>query len=151
MAKKIRVKWADVPAEHDYPAAGSYLGLLAPADTVAALTSQLSQAQTVRKHAKDILRAAGLPLLPADDPEVAKDLRKVANGEPLSPILLVRGDLAAGHHLQVADGYHRVCASYHLSEDTEIPCRIAGLQPPARTTAQVRTPGRARQQSGPAR
>ena len=151
MARKTRVKWADVPAEHDYPAAASYLRLLAAADTVEALTTQLSQVQTVQQHAKDILRAAGLPLLPADDPEVAKDLQKVASGVPLSPILLVRGDLAAGHHLQVADGYHRVCASYHLSEDTEIPCRIAALQPPAKASAPARTPGRIRQQSRPAR
>ena len=77
--------------------------------------------------AKDILRAAGLPLLAVDDPEVATDVKKVAKGQPLSPVLLVRGDLAAGRPLQIADGYHRVCASYHLSEDTEIPCRIADI------------------------
>jgi hypothetical protein len=75
----------------------------------------------------DILRAAGLPLLAGDDPEVVKDVKKVASGEPLSPILLVRGDLAAGRPLQIADGYHRVCASYHLGEDTETPCRIADV------------------------
>lgn len=34
---------------------------------------------------------------------------------------------AAGFPLQIADGYHRVCASYHLNEDTEIPCRIADI------------------------
>ena len=67
-----------------------------------------------------------------DDPEVAKDVKKVAKGQPLSPILLVRGDLAAGRALQIADGYHRVCASYHLSEDTEIPCRIADIPAAAR-------------------
>ncbi len=90
-----------------------------------ALASLLSQAPTVTQAAKDILRAAGLPLLPVDDPEVAKDVKKVAAGQALSPVLLVRGDLAAGRPLQIADGYHRVCASYHLNEDTEIPCRIA--------------------------
>jgi hypothetical protein len=58
---------------------------------------------------KDILRAARLPLLHAADPEVAKDLRRVAKGTALSPILLVRGDLAAGLPLQIADGYHGVC------------------------------------------
>jgi len=42
-------------------------------------------------------------------------------------VLLVRGDLRTGVALQIADGYHRVCASYHLSEDTEIPCRIIDL------------------------
>jgi len=35
--------------------------------------------------------------------------------------LLVRTD----HKLVIADGYHRVCAIYYLSEDLEIPCRIA--------------------------
>ena len=29
--------------------------------------------------------------------------------------------------LQIADGYHRVCASYHLGENNDIPCRIAEL------------------------
>jgi hypothetical protein len=27
--------------------------------------------------------------------------------------------------LTVADGFHRICASYHLDEDADIPCRIA--------------------------
>jgi hypothetical protein len=27
--------------------------------------------------------------------------------------------------LTIADGYHRICASYHLDEDADIPCRIA--------------------------
>jgi hypothetical protein len=127
MAKKGKLRWADAPAAQDYPAAGSYLRLLAPPAKVEVLAEMLSKAPTVTQAAKDILRAAGLPLLAADDPEVVKDVKKVARGEPLSPILLVRGDLAAGRPLQIADGYHRVCASYHLGEDTEIPCRIADL------------------------
>src|SRR5450759_2975157 len=119
MAKKGKLSWSDAPAALDYPEAGSYLRLLALPDTVEALASMLSQAPTVTQAAKDILRAAGLPLLAVDDPEVAKDVKKVAKGQPRSPVLLVRGDLAAGRPLQIADGYHRVCASYHLSEDTE--------------------------------
>lgn len=46
-------------------------------------------------------------------------------GEHFAPVLLVRGDLLAGRPLVVADGYHRICASYHVNEDTAIPCRIA--------------------------
>jgi len=45
-------------------------------------------------------------------------------------VLLVRGDLALGLALQIADGYHRVCASYHTDENTDIPCRIVGLADP---------------------
>jgi len=34
-------------------------------------------------------------------------------------VLLVRGQ-----PLLVADGYHRVCASYHLDENADIPSRV---------------------------
>ena len=128
MTKATIVKWAEAPAEHDYPAAASYLRLLAPAADVETLTALLAEAPVVRQHAKDLLRAARLPLLPADDPEVRKVLKKVAHGRRLSPILLVRGDLRSSQPLQIADGYHRVCAGYHLGEDTEIPCRL--VEPP---------------------
>ena len=127
MAKAPKLTWDQAPAAHDYPAAASYLGLVARTTQVEVLTALLSQAPTVHQHAKDILRAARLPLLAADDPEVAKDLKRVRKGVELSPVLLVRGDLAAGVLLQIADGYHRVCASYHLDEDADVPCRIVEL------------------------
>jgi hypothetical protein len=59
---------------------------------------------------------------------VAKDQKKVAKGELLSPVLLVRGQAAAGVALIVADGHHRICASYLLGLDADIPCRI--VDPP---------------------
>ena len=112
--------WKDEPEEQDYPAARSYLSLLLPpAEAKKTAKALAAEPEAARYKAKDILRAAGLPLLPLDDPEVAKDLAKVKAGTRLSPVLLVRGD-----PLWVADGYHRICASYHLDEDAEIPCRI---------------------------
>jgi hypothetical protein len=42
-------------------------------------------------------------------------------------VLLVRGQLTSEVPLTIADGYHRICASYHLDEDADIPCRIADL------------------------
>jgi hypothetical protein len=126
-SKQKIVTWACAPDEHDYPAAESYLRLIAGADLVGVCSSLLSQAATVTQQAKDILRAARLPLLPADHPHVAKDLKKVARGTPLSPILLIRGDITTGRAAQIADGYHRVCASYHLDENTDIPCRLVSL------------------------
>lgn len=126
-SKNTTVTWTSDPAEHDYPAAESFLRLVAAADVIKVCTALLSQATTVHQHAKDILRAAGLPLLAADDPEVAKALKAVAKGTALSPILLIGGDIGTGRALQIADGYHRVCASYHVSEDTEIPCRLIRL------------------------
>lgn len=119
--------WLDDPEDHDYPAAASYLSLLAGHRAVAAVVQALREAPTVHHAAKDILRASRLPLLGADNVHVAKDLAKVHDGKPLSPVLLVAGDLASGRALQVADGYHRVCASHHLDEDVPVPCRIVGL------------------------
>jgi hypothetical protein len=43
--------------------------------------------------------------------------------------LLCRGMLRPEVPLSVADGYHRICAGYHLDEDADIPCRIADLTP----------------------
>jgi hypothetical protein len=126
-SKPSSVTWTANPAEHDYPAAESFLRLIANQDQIAACIKLLSDAPTVHQHAKDVLRAAGLPLLPSDDPEVARDLKNVTKGVALSPILLVAGDIGTGRALQIADGYHRVCASYHVDENTDIPCRLASL------------------------
>jgi hypothetical protein len=119
------VKWLEEPEAHDFPAAGDYLALLADADTVNELTEKLKAGTIAHKKAKDILRAAQLRLLPVDNPHVANDLSKIKKGQPLSPILLVRGDFFKGVPLQIADGYHRVCASYHTDENTDIPVVIA--------------------------
>lgn len=69
-----------------------------------------------------------MPLLPTDNPHVTSDLAKVAKGKALSPVLLVRGNLLAGIPLQIADGYHRVCASYYTDENTDIPVKIVAAE-----------------------
>ena len=120
-------KWLDEPQKHDYPAAASYLSLIAGPKAVRRAVKALEQADTVSFKAKDLLRAAGLPLLPADDPDVAKELGRVRAGTPLSPCLVIRGSKKAGTAARIADGYHRICASYHLSEDTVVSARIAGF------------------------
>jgi hypothetical protein len=122
--------WASEPEAHDFPAAAVYLSLLLGPGLVEAVVDELRRAPTIRHRANDLLRASALALLPADDPSVVRDLKKVKQGSRLSPVLLVRGVLAAGRHLTIADGYHRICASYHLDEDAAIPCRLADLPLP---------------------
>jgi hypothetical protein len=124
-ADDTAVCWLDAPEDHDYPAAASYLALLGSPDTVEGLVDALRAAGPVTFKAKDILRASRLPLLGDDNPHVASDLAKIRERKPLSPILLVRGDLVADIPPQVADGYHRVCASYQTDENVDIPCRVA--------------------------
>lgn len=112
--------WKDEPDAHDYPAAESYLSLLVGDEAAAKLARALRKEPPLRHYAaKDILRAASLPLLGPDDLEVTSDLDKVKSGLKLSPVLLVQGI-----PLWVADGYHRVCASYHLDAKTLVPCRM---------------------------
>jgi hypothetical protein len=118
------VSWKAEPDEHDYPAAGSYLSLLASTSQVSDLLARLKSSDIAYYKAKDMLRASGLALLGKDNAHVAADLEKIAKNKALSPVLLVRGDLPGGVALQIADGYHRVCASYHVDENTDIPCRI---------------------------
>ena len=120
-------RWMDEPEDHDYPAAGDYLTLLLDPAAAGTIVAALETAPLVHRKAKDLLRASGLPLLPADNAHVVRDLKKVEEGKKLSPVLLVRGDLARGTPLVVADGYHRICASYHLDENADIPCRVADL------------------------
>jgi hypothetical protein len=119
--------WKDEPDDHDYPAAADYLSLLLPEATAKELADRLRAAPLTHRKAKDLLRASSLPALGADNVHVARDLERVKKGRPLSPVLLVRGRLKDGVSLTVADGYHRICASHHLDEDADIPCRIADL------------------------
>jgi hypothetical protein len=121
------IHWKNEPEEHDFPAAADYLSLVLPDATANRLVAALRQADTLHRKAKDLLRASGLPLLRTDNEHVAADLRKVEHGKLLSPVLLVRGELASGVPLTVADGYHRICASHHLDENADIPCRMVDL------------------------
>jgi hypothetical protein len=123
--KKPLEVWKQTPEEHDFPAAAEYLSLLFPEPTAQRLADQLRNAPTIHRKAKDLLRASDLPLLAAEDVEVTKDLKRAASGTPLSPVLLVRSRY--GLRLIVADGYHRICASYHLTEDADVPCRMVEL------------------------
>jgi len=120
-------RWKESPDEHDYPAAEDYLSLITTPAAAKALARRLRTAALVRRKAKDLLRASSLPVLTPDNFHVAKDLKKVSQGKLLSPVLCVRGMVRLHVPLIVADGYHRICASYHLDEDADIPCRITDL------------------------
>ncbi len=126
MAKKVEPAqlWMDEPEEHDYPAAEDYLSLVFTPKQAEDLAKRLRKTGLIRRKAKDILRASGLAILPKENFFVAGNLQKIADGKRLSPVLLVRGDASRGIALIVADGYHRVCASWYHDEDAVIPSRI---------------------------
>ncbi|HEY5103470.1 MAG TPA: hypothetical protein VII65_00350 [Acidimicrobiales bacterium] len=116
--------WQLEPEDHDYPAATTYLSLIGDPQFASAITTLFQSAPTLIYEAKDLLRASQLPLLARDNAHVAKDLSKVKSGHKLSPVLLIRGSLLENHRLIIADGYHRVCASYWIDENAQIPCRL---------------------------
>lgn len=119
-----KVHWKDTPEDHDYPAAADYLSLVLHPQVVDRVVEGLRAAEVTAHKAKDLLRASELPLLPHSNEHVAKDLAKALDGEELSPVLLVRGDAVRGMPLVIADGYHRVCAAYHMDENVEVPAKI---------------------------
>ena len=112
--------WLAEPEEHDFPAALDYLELVFQTEDAILIVDKLKKASTIEKKSKDILRASQLPLLPSNNIHVSQNIKKVKKGKKLSPVLLVR---SLGK-LIIADGYHRICAIYYLSEDLNIPCRL---------------------------
>ena len=124
----MAVKWLDEPEDHDYDAAGDFLTMVGEPASVEKTVEALRQAKPLYRKAKDILRAAQLSLLPETNAHVKSDLSKISDGKKLSPILLVRGNALNAVKLEIADGYHRVCASYLTDENTDIPCRLVAWQ-----------------------
>jgi len=124
---KPKLEWADKEEAEDLDAAASFLSLLCPETSVKALIKTLRNAKLTEHAARDLLRAAQLPLLPSDESHVHDDLKRIQKGKALAPVLLVRGDIASGLPLVVADGYHRICAVCYFDESAPIPCRIADV------------------------
>ena len=81
------------PENHDYQAAEDYLSLIMPAKQAEMYRQKLFDARGDITHRK------------------AKDILRA------SQLALLGQD-----NKHVADGYHRVCASYWIDENTDIPC-----------------------------
>jgi hypothetical protein len=125
MTKKYSINWSDEVKETNYPSANSYLTLIFEPVKVLNLIAKLQEAEVVSFQAKDIFRASGLPILPTNNWHVTKDLRKIVDGVELSPILLIRN--VEVNKVIIADGYHRLCASYHKDEDEMVKCKIVSI------------------------
>jgi hypothetical protein len=122
---KSKLKWSEKEEGEDFEAAFKYLSLLCSDRKASAIVKSLRGSKVLEHAAKDMLRAAELPLLPSDESHVSEDLKRIQKGKPLAPVLLVRGDLANGLPLVVADGYHRICAVVYFDESAPVRCRVA--------------------------
>lgn len=119
-AVKKKDIWLPEPEAHDFPAAQDYLELLFEPKEAKAFVTKLEKTATIVKKSKDIFRASELPILPKENFHVQENFKKMKKGIRLSPILLVR----AQNKVIIADGYHRLCAAYYVSEDLSILCRL---------------------------
>jgi hypothetical protein len=134
--------WEASAAPEDYTAAQKYLALLFTDQEAKQLVKLLRDAPTIEYAAKDLLRASQTHLLGKDDPHVSEDLKKIKKGKKLSPVLLVRGNGNLGVTLTIADGYHRICASWHWDDSCPVACCLVSLPP-----LQKKIPGRLRTRS----
>jgi hypothetical protein len=123
----VPIKWQDDVAEHDYAAAHAYLSLKLTAAATDKVVTRLRKAKLTTRRANDILRGSGLTAAPLDDPGVVKDLIKVMEGKPLSPVLVVGG--ADG--TDIADGFHRVSLVYRIDPYGDVPLKLADAGQPA--------------------
>ena len=119
--------WETRAAAEDYIAAQKYLALLFTDQEAKQLVKLLRDAPAIEYEAKDLLRASQTHLLDKDSPHVAEDLKKIKKGKKLSPVLLVRGNGRQGVTLTIADGYHRICASWHWDEKCPVACCLVDL------------------------
>jgi hypothetical protein len=126
MSKKNTI-WKARPDVQDYAAAHDYLSLVFAPKEVSQLVKALRHGVLVEYLAKDLLRASQVPLLERGNSKVAGDLKKIGKGKKISPVLLVRGDARRGVPLTIADGYHRICASWYRDEDAPVACCLVNL------------------------
>ena len=118
---RVPIKWAEEVAEHDYAAALAYLSLKLTEGAADKSVAHLRKAKLTTRRANDILRASGLDPAPLDDPGVVKDLVKVIEGKPLSPVLVVAGVDGT----DIADGFHRVSLVYRIDPYGVVPLKLA--------------------------
>lgn len=127
MAKRTEIRWLPAAVKKDYEAARTYLCLLFNDKDARQIVEKLRKAPTIAFEAKDILRASQTHLLDAGDDKVHKTLKDIKKGKAISPVLLIRGQGGKGVNLIIADGHHRICASWHWDDKAPVCCSLVEL------------------------
>ena len=68
--RKPKLEWAEKGKAEDFDAAAKFLSLQCSDAKAKALVTRLRNAKLIGRAAKDLLRAARLPLLPSDESHV---------------------------------------------------------------------------------
>lgn len=123
--RKKQPVWNDKPDPDDYSHARDFLALMMPdafADKAVAL---LRAAPIVQLRANDILRASPAGYPTDSDPDVDKHVDQIKDGQPFAPVLLIQGTADTAPNLAIADGWHRVAATYLQDPTAMVPAKIA--------------------------
>lgn len=118
------VQWLDDAVDDDYTAAAHYLSLLDSQKNVDKVVAEMREAPITEFKATDLLRAAQLTVPKSDDRPTREQIKKIKNGERISPVLLMR--VPELKKVVIADGFHRVCAAYRRDPDVILQCKLAG-------------------------
>lgn len=121
----VEINWAADPDPADFPAARSFLGLVMPDEYADRAVELLRAAPATRARAKDIVRGSAGELAPEKLPGVQDEMKKMEDGEPITPLLLVQGGSNTQPDMLIADGWHRAHAAYYLQHDAWVPVRVA--------------------------
>ena len=119
-----QVQWLEDAIDEDYNAAAHYLSLLDVQKNADKAVAEMRSATITEFKATDLLRAAQLTVPKADDRPSREQMKKIKNGEPISPVLLMRA--SALKKVIIADGFHRICAAYRIDPDVVLRCKLAG-------------------------
>lgn len=118
------VQWLDDANEEDYTAAAHFLSLLDSPKNVDKAVAEMRAVQITEFKATDLLRAAQLAVPKSDDRPTREQVKRIKNGEPLAPVLLMRA--GALKKVIIADGFHRVCAAFRIDPDVILHCKLVG-------------------------
>ncbi|MFP5390712.1 MAG: hypothetical protein ACLGI6_04075 [Gammaproteobacteria bacterium] len=122
MGEHRQVKWLPEPADDNYGSAEAYLSLQYKPKQARKWAGRLREAPMTQYAAKDILRASSISIMAVQAFDWSRQQHQIAEGTPLSPILLVRQ--GKGRPLIIADGFHRLCALFAEDEQLQVPCKI---------------------------
>ena len=120
----MALHWGENVEDHDFTAAESYLSLKFDKRTAKRLVTDMRNAKITVRRVNDILRACRLPALGFDDAGVRRTMEKIDSSKKLSPVLIV--SLYDG--ADIADGYHRVSATYQSDPFAYVPCVIVSVK-----------------------
>ena len=117
--------WTHTIDAHVFDDAQVFLTLTMDDKDAADVSDEFQKNQTTISHYRpaDLVRAAKLPMLPINDPDVALHLKEIdSSNVKLCPVLVIRGNKK--RPACIADGYHRTCAGFYTDPHCEIPVVI---------------------------